>query len=249
MPVLSLFVIFLVLALLATSLFFAVQSPECVTLTLGDSHGFAVSCDGTQPSIPRQVFLTTKDKATMRTWERKNIKKCKSVNPGWAFNLYNDTEINDYVQERFPEMMDVWGFFRNSVEKTDFWRYLIVYDYGGLYMDTDIDCRRPIDELIVNKSIRGLVGLENVQEGDDVVQFAQYSFAFAPRHVVPLWTLKEIRNKVQAIKVSGSSDVYALNLTGPIIWTSAILQYMSVFGMAAGHQSIWRDERAVNCDA
>jgi len=94
MPVLSLFVIFLVLALLATSLFFAVQSPECVTLTLGDSHGFAVSCDGTQPSIPRQVFLTTKDKATMRTWERKNIKKCKSVNPGWAFNLYNDTEIN-----------------------------------------------------------------------------------------------------------------------------------------------------------
>ena len=36
--------------------------------------------------------------------------------------------------------------FPVKVMKTDFWRYAVLYEYGGIYADLDIEPKRPIEE-------------------------------------------------------------------------------------------------------
>ncbi|CEM40147.1 unnamed protein product [Vitrella brassicaformis CCMP3155] len=192
-------------------------------------RGARQNCTLQQPSIPRQVFLTTRDKDYMMHWERENLAKCERVNPGWTFHLFGDSEIHSYVKETFPELLGVWSYLKNTIEQKDLWSYLIVYDRGGLFIDTDIDCRRPMDELIDEGKTRGLIGVEKADQS--YLQFAQWSFAFAPRHTIPLLTINKIRAQVEEIKAAGSSDKDAVFLTGPVVWTDAILEYMYTFGM------------------
>ncbi|CEM30654.1 unnamed protein product [Vitrella brassicaformis CCMP3155] len=194
-----------------------------------DDATIASSSSSNGTTIPRQVFLTVKDKNTMKKWQRENLARCKRVNPGWNFNVYDDSGMDEYVTEGFPELLDVWGFFKNVIEKKDFWSYLIVYDRGGLFMDSDIHCRRPLDELLSDSNTRGLIGVEKADGGK--LEFAQWSYAFAPRHAIPLTTLMRIKHKVEEIKAAGASDTSAVFLTGPITWTDAILEYMYLFGM------------------
>jgi mannosyltransferase OCH1-like enzyme len=38
-------------------------------------------------------------------------------------------------------------------KKTDILRFEILYQFGGLHKDTDFECLKPIDDLIINRNI------------------------------------------------------------------------------------------------
>ena len=46
-----------------------------------------------------------------------------------------------------------WNNLQNMSHKADFWRYCILYKYGGLYLDIKVELIKPIDKIIVNKNI------------------------------------------------------------------------------------------------
>lgn len=58
-----------------------------------------------------------------------------------------DIEINAYVKEAYREKK--WSFV------SDYARLWIVYNYGGVYLDTDVELIREIDDLLVNKAFFG----------------------------------------------------------------------------------------------
>ena len=42
--------------------------------------------------------------------------------------------------------------FRTGVEKSDILRYLLLYHYGGVYADLDVECLRPFEPLLQRHS-------------------------------------------------------------------------------------------------
>lgn len=68
------------------------------------------------------------------TWQRHH--------PAWEMRLW--------TEENLPELTRPEGYdrMRNPSERGDLLRYEILRSFGGVYIDTDYECLKPIDELV-----------------------------------------------------------------------------------------------------
>jgi mannosyltransferase OCH1-like enzyme len=63
--------------------------------------------------------------------------------PDWELRLWTDDSLPDGLVR--PEVYDLQ---RSPFERADILRLEVVYRYGGVHVDTDFECLRPIEELI-----------------------------------------------------------------------------------------------------
>lgn len=77
--------------------------------------------------------LPTKWRHCWESWQH--------LHPHWKFILWTDETVPQF---NFPQIDN-----RNDIrQRADVLRYLIIYLYGGVYVDVDFECLRPIDGLI-----------------------------------------------------------------------------------------------------
>ena len=72
----------------------------------------------------------------------------KRFHPRWQYRLWTETSINNMVRKHFPQFQSLFFAFDATIKKIDFARYLILFLYGGVYVDMDFEAFRPIDPLI-----------------------------------------------------------------------------------------------------
>ncbi|MGI8804982.1 MAG: glycosyltransferase family 32 protein [Thermoleophilaceae bacterium] len=70
----------------------------------------------------------------------------KQHHPEWEMRLWTDSNLPEL---RFPEAFERC---RNHGERSDVLRSELLARFGGLYVDTDVECRRPIEPLIGDAS-------------------------------------------------------------------------------------------------
>ena len=63
--------------------------------------------------------------------------------PEWELRLWTDENLPSGLRNS-----QVYERERHAVERADILRLELVFRYGGVYLDADLECRRPIDELI-----------------------------------------------------------------------------------------------------
>lgn len=86
--------------------------------------------------------IPQKAKDCMNTW--------KQLNPGLITKLQDDNEAEEFLRNNFrPEVLRAYKNFPLNVMRADFWRYAILYIYGGIYADIDVECRRPIKDWMI----------------------------------------------------------------------------------------------------
>ena len=81
------------------------------------------------------------------------IKSWKKLNPNYKIKFYNDKDCRKFIKENYPQSyLDYFDRLSNykgsGPIKCDFWRCLILYKYGGVYADSDIEPLIPIDEFL-----------------------------------------------------------------------------------------------------
>lgn len=57
----------------------------------------------------------------------------------FEIKIWNDDTINIFIRENYPFALDAVLNARNHAEAADIARYLIIYHYGGYYVDWDIE--------------------------------------------------------------------------------------------------------------
>ena len=72
--------------------------------------------------------------ATRRTWIDRH--------PGWEFRIWTLEDVGWLRNRALFERSETYA------QKADIARYEIVHRFGGVYLDTDMECLRPIDGLI-----------------------------------------------------------------------------------------------------
>ena len=106
--------------------------------------------------IPKVVYYTHENIEKVKEFENQ-LKYSKSKNKNYKFIFYDDNARIKFIKEEFP---DFYEFYKRINEgygaaKADIFRVLILYKYGGIY----IDCKTKIenmDELFLkypNKSL------------------------------------------------------------------------------------------------
>ncbi len=68
--------------------------------------------------------------------------------PDWTFFLWNGHAIRKLIRERYAFFLPHYDHYRHWVCRVDAAKYFILNEYGGIYLDLDIECVRPIDSLL-----------------------------------------------------------------------------------------------------
>jgi mannosyltransferase OCH1-like enzyme len=95
--------------------------------------------------IPKVIYITHKNINNLEIYS----KKWKDLNPEWKIKLYDDELCKKFLLENYSQLhYDIFNFITNGPIKCDFWRLCILYKYGGLYVDADINPLVPLNEYI-----------------------------------------------------------------------------------------------------
>lgn len=79
------------------------------------------------------------------------IETWKRHHPEWEFRLWTEENLpEDPIR---PEVLDR---LRAPVERADILRLEILYRHGGVYLDTDLECLRPIDPVLDGEDFVGV---------------------------------------------------------------------------------------------
>lgn len=188
------------------------------------------------PKIIHQTYHTRLDSPEFPKPLKDNLDALQAQNPSWEMRFYDDADIERYIAENFPELSHFYGKIdhRYGAARADFFRYLVIYNEGGIYLDIKSGAARPLDEILFEtdrillshwprswpKNVLGQhPGITN-----PIGELQQWYIASVPGHPF----LKSVINNVcynmshynPIIHDYGSWGVF--NLTGPIAFTEAI---------------------------
>ncbi|KAK3331791.1 glycosyltransferase family 32 protein [Cercophora scortea] len=72
---------------------------------------------------------------------------CLDIHPGWEAMIWTDETSDAFVAEHFPDLHDMWTTYRFPIQKVDALRYMVLYHYGGVILDMDLQCKRALGPL------------------------------------------------------------------------------------------------------
>ncbi len=97
-----------------------------------------------------------------------NFKKAsmtwRNLNPGWDYRYSSASKRAEQIEAFSPELYNFYPFM-DKVTQADVWRYVIVYENGGVYSDMDAMCSTSLDDVI--KDIPKQVDIFGPKVNDD----------------------------------------------------------------------------------
>jgi hypothetical protein len=65
------------------------------------------------------------------------------------YMLWTDARSRDFIAEHYAWFLDTFDNYTYPIQRADAIRYFVLYHYGGIYLDLDVGCLRPLDPLLV----------------------------------------------------------------------------------------------------
>jgi mannosyltransferase OCH1-like enzyme len=85
------------------------------------------------------------------TWEERRLaKKARALMPQWKYYAWTDEENLALVRQLFPKEVKEYVRLPDGGARTDIARYLCMYQYGGIYFDTDFRFYRAISQNLLS---------------------------------------------------------------------------------------------------
>lgn len=86
------------------------------------------------------------------------VESWKKHNPSWEFRVWSDNDIASFPWSSSRSQY-LYEHANNWAEKSDILRFEILYQFGGVYSDTDVICFKSFDDLI-RSGITFFAGIE-----------------------------------------------------------------------------------------
>ena len=102
--------------------------------------------------IPKTIHQTWKDRDVPERF-RAAQESWRQHHPGWQCRFWTDADLDELVYERAPEIAELYDRSPEAIQRVDVARYVILREYGGLYADLDVECMKPVDDLLDGPSV------------------------------------------------------------------------------------------------
>ena len=168
------------------------------------------------------------------------VNKIKIMNPTWNYMFFDDDDIIHFMKSTTPEYYDTFLILTGKIQQIDFFRYVAIYYYGGLYLDLDIETVSGFDDIDLTKCIFPIESKNPVDEilvSQSAPLVGNYAF-YAPKghsfikNIIENIVNQRIPNETiltaQKNHTDDSRDVYVYYRTGPIL----VSQTYADFGLA-----------------
>lgn len=114
------------------------------------------------PKIIHQIYLQGESQIPDNI--KVSINDLRSKNPDWEYRLYDEPLILDYLHKNYSdEILQLYLSVdaRYSAARSDFFRYLLIYKEGGVYLDLKSSCSLPFDSILHEEDEFIICGWEN----------------------------------------------------------------------------------------
>ncbi|KAK3590015.1 hypothetical protein CHS0354_041040 [Potamilus streckersoni] len=68
--------------------------------------------------------------------------------PDWEYHLWTDEASRKIIKESHPYLLPFFGNYTKPIFRADAIRYVLLYEFGGVYADIDMKSLRPLDLFI-----------------------------------------------------------------------------------------------------
>lgn len=69
------------------------------------------------------------------------------MNPNWSHRTWDESQLRKACEEYGPECAARFDEYEHLAQKVDFGRYVILYLYGGVTVDCDMEAIKPLEEI------------------------------------------------------------------------------------------------------
>lgn len=135
--------------------------------------------------IPKRIIQTGK-RLEQPLQNRAAMSNLRLLHPDFEYMFFDDRQVEDFIQQEYPQYRAVFDSFSLPIQRYDFFRYLAVYRYGGFYFDLDVLLASGISGLLESGCVFPFEGLtlslflRNHHHMD--WEIGNYAFGAAPGH-------------------------------------------------------------------
>ncbi|OJA13810.1 hypothetical protein AZE42_00513 [Rhizopogon vesiculosus] len=115
---------------------------------LGNTTRWNATEHGQLERIPRIIHQTWKSETLPKKWKGYS-EACRNMMSDYDYMLWTDASSREFIAENYPWFLDTFDDYEYTIQRADAIRYFVLYHYGGIYIDLDIGCSRPLDPLLV----------------------------------------------------------------------------------------------------
>ncbi len=171
-----------------------------------------------------------------------------TTNQDYAYTLVSDDGANVFARKYYadrPEILQPFLDLRFPIIRTDLLRYMILESEGGIYSDLDTDVTKPVSQWVpeaMKNEVHAIIGIEYDQLDNEPyigmsekLQFCQWTIAASRGHPIMKRAVQDVVGALHTTAENHHTPIAHLNLTddevlrvsGPVIWTRAIMQTIS----------------------
>jgi len=197
-------------------------------------------------NFPKKIHQTYSNSVDLPKELQQNIYNIQLINPDWHYQLYSDSDIKSIIFKYYgPSMLNIYLMINDSygAAKADFFRYLLLYAEGGVYIDIKSTTTKPLTSCIKNddqfllshwnneKEItihKEFVSFPNLLNCGEYIQWCIISQRGHKYLKYVIWGVIQNIYNYNILKDNiGRSGV--VRLTGPIIYSVEIEKRLSMY--------------------
>lgn len=148
--------------------------------------------------------------------EKSNIEWVR-LHPNWTYKIWGSYESRELIRTKYNWLLEKYDSYKHPIQRVDFARYVILYEYGGVYSDLDL---YPV------------VNIEKYINGNVEVYFAFSSMSSANSFIASskganIW--KNVFKNLESVKLPFwtrfTKHFNVLMSTGPMLVNKTIMEY------------------------
>lgn len=106
--------------------------------------------------IPKTIHACWFGDSELPTIYQKNIDSWKKNNPSYDIKIWSLNDFKPYLDETIPFVKyclqnKIYGFL------SDYFRLVVLYNFGGIYLDTDVECMKNLDKFLNSSFFLGYI--------------------------------------------------------------------------------------------
>lgn len=191
--------------------------------------------------VPRKIHqIYTKGWNALPDGIIASIEDLQKNNPGWEYHFYDEQRIIDFIQLHYGQaMLNTWLKINPEygAARADFFRYLLIYIEGGVYLDVKSSSAKPFDniipddcELLLCSWDNNACGFDNTKGRHDELcflqngEYQQWNITASPASPYIKAVIDEVAGRINHYKpwIYGIGRMGVLRTTGPIPFSIGI---------------------------
>ena len=166
--------------------------------------------------IPKIIHQTWKTEIIPDNW-KSSVESCKNIHSNYNYMLWSHKLMVEFVKNEYPDFYNTYNSYKYDIQRCDAFRYLILYKFGGIYLDLDTICKKPLEQLLEHDIVF-------TKSANTPSIYTNSFYMTIPQHPFIKYCIDNLQENINNFSWSGK-HLHVMNSTGPLFMTNMINKY------------------------